>query len=119
MLAFDDASTNFFPPAAAVDSIQNPGYSENYIPPVRDIGLDDHHKNKKLRRMTAATFQQKLSGSPAHAPGNYPGTNGSVTYPEGLLAGCRWFDTKRIKPQFPSGFGLSCTTFKYSIILMT
>jgi beta-glucosidase len=61
-----------------------------------------------------ATFPKKLSDSPAHALGNYPGTNGTVTYAEGLLVGYRWFDTKKIEPQFPFGFGLSYTTFKYS-----
>ncbi len=61
-----------------------------------------------------ATFPKKLSDSPAHALGNYPGTNGTVTYAEGLLVGYRWFDTKNIEPQFPFGFGLSYTTFKYS-----
>ncbi len=63
-----------------------------------------------------ATFPKKLSDTPAYAfgPGAYPGTNGTVTYEEGLLVGYRWFDTKRIEPQFPFGFGLSYTTFKYS-----
>src|ERR1039457_2266345 len=61
-----------------------------------------------------ATFPKKLADSPAHALGNYPGTNGTVAYAEGLLVGYRWFDTKNIEPQFPFGFGLSYTTFKYS-----
>jgi beta-glucosidase len=61
-----------------------------------------------------ATFPKRLADSPAHALGAYPGTNGTVTYTEGLLVGYRWFDTKNIEPQFPFGFGLSYTTFKYS-----
>jgi len=61
-----------------------------------------------------ATFPKKLADSPAHAMGNYPGVNGTVNYAEGLLVGYRWFDTKNIEPQFPFGFGLSYTTFKYS-----
>lgn len=64
------------------------------------------------------TFPKKLSDSPAHAPGAfpqaYPGTNGTVTYTEGLLVGYRWFDTKKIEPLFPFGYGLSYTTFKFS-----
>ena len=61
-----------------------------------------------------ATFPKKLADSPAHTLGSYPGTNGTVTYAEGLLVGYRWFDTKNIEPLFPFGFGLSYTTFKYS-----
>ena len=61
-----------------------------------------------------ATFPKKLSDSPAHALGNYPGTNGTVTYAEGLLVGYRWFDARQIEPLFPFGFGLSYTTFEYS-----
>jgi beta-glucosidase len=61
-----------------------------------------------------ATFPKRLSDSPAHALGNYPGTNGTVTYAEGLLVGYRWFDSKNIEPLFPFGHGLSYTTFKYS-----
>jgi len=61
-----------------------------------------------------ATFPKKLADSPAHALGDYPGRNGTVTYAEGLLVGYRWFDAKSIEPQFPFGYGLSYTTFKYS-----
>jgi beta-glucosidase len=61
-----------------------------------------------------ATFPKKLSDSPAQVLGAYPGTNGTVTYMEGLLVGYRWFDTKNIEPEFPFGFGLSYTTFAYS-----
>jgi beta-glucosidase len=62
------------------------------------------------------TFPKKLSDTPAAAFGAsaYPGTNGTVNYAEGLLVGYRWYDTKHIEPQFPFGFGLSYTTFKYS-----
>ena len=62
------------------------------------------------------TFPQRLADSPAHALNAYPGTNGTVTYTEGLLVGYRWFDTKKIEPLFPFGFGLSYTTFKYSAL---
>jgi len=60
------------------------------------------------------TYQKRLTDSPAHALNTYPGTNGTLFYKEGLLVGYRWFDTKKIEPQFPFGFGLSYTTFKYS-----
>ena len=60
------------------------------------------------------TFPKRLQDSPAHALKAYPGTNGTVTYTEGLLVGYRWFDTKEIEPLFPFGHGLSYTSFKYS-----
>jgi beta-glucosidase len=60
------------------------------------------------------TYPKQLSDSPAHALGTYPGTNGTLFYKEGLLVGYRWFDAKKIEPEFPFGFGLSYTTFKYS-----
>jgi beta-glucosidase len=63
-----------------------------------------------------ATFPKKLADTPAYAfgPSAYPGTDGTVTYSEGLLVGYRWFDAKQIEPLFPFGFGLSYTTFLYS-----
>ncbi len=60
------------------------------------------------------TFPNKLADSPAHANGNYPGKNGTLHYDEGLLIGYRYFDTKKLAPKFPFGFGLSYTTFEYS-----
>ena len=62
------------------------------------------------------TFPKQLADSPAHALNAYPGTNGTVTYVEGLLVGYRWYDAKKIEPLFPFGCGLSYTTFKYSAL---
>jgi beta-glucosidase len=60
------------------------------------------------------TFPRKLSDSPAHALGTYPGEKGIERYEEGLLVGYRWFDAKGIDPLFPFGHGLSYTSFEYA-----
>jgi len=60
------------------------------------------------------TIPVSLDQSPAHALGNFPGNNLSVNYEEDVLVGYRWFDTKKIVPQFPFGFGLSYTRFLIS-----
>jgi len=60
------------------------------------------------------TLPVSIEQSPDHALGNYPGHNLKVNYEEDILVGYRWFDTKKIVPQFPFGFGLSYTTFELS-----
>jgi len=59
------------------------------------------------------TFPVKLSDSPAHAVGEYPGKDGQETYKEGIWVGYRWFEKQKIKPLFSFGHGLSYTTFGY------
>ena len=65
------------------------------------------------------TFPVALADNGAHALGAYPGTRreGSgivdLEYSEGILVGYRWHDTKKIKPLFAFGHGLSYTTFGY------
>ena len=81
---------------------------------VADVLFGDTDPSGKL----PFTFPKQLADSPAHAPGNppgtYPGVDGTVHYSEGLLIGYRWFDTKKIEPLFPFGFGLSYTHFTYA-----
>ena len=60
------------------------------------------------------TIPVKLGDSPAHAMGNYPGKDLKVNYEEGILVGYRWYDTKKIAPLYPFGYGLSYTQFEYS-----
>jgi beta-glucosidase len=58
------------------------------------------------------TFPKRFEDSPAF--GHYPGENLHVDYAEGIYVGYRYFDTKKVEPQFPFGFGLSYTTFTYT-----
>jgi beta-glucosidase len=60
------------------------------------------------------TLPVSLDQSPAHALGNFPGRNLVVHYEEDILVGYRWFDTKKIVPQFPFGYGLSYSEFAIS-----
>ena len=60
------------------------------------------------------TFPAKLQDSPAHALATFPGNDLTVEYKEGVFVGYRWFDSKKIEPLYPFGFGLSYSTFVYS-----
>ena len=61
------------------------------------------------------TFAKKQNDYPCFQFGKrgYPGVDKQVYYYEGIYVGYRWFDTKKVQPQFPFGFGMSYTTFKY------
>ena len=60
------------------------------------------------------TFPASLSDVPAHTTAQWPGSNDTVQYSEGVDVGYRWYDANDITPLFPFGFGLSYTTFDYS-----
>lgn len=61
------------------------------------------------------SFPKKLEDNAAHSFGtiSYPGDGKKQEYKEDILVGYRWFDTKKIVPQFAFGHGLSYTTFEY------
>lgn len=63
------------------------------------------------------TWGKKLSDWGSTALGEYPGTT-TVKYLDGILVGYRYFDTKKIEPQYPFGHGLSYTSFEYSNIVV-
>jgi beta-glucosidase len=63
------------------------------------------------------TFPKRLEDEPAF--GNFPGSGGKVFYKEGILVGYRWYDTRKIEPLFPFGFGLSYTTFAYRDLVVS
>ncbi|CAH0028948.1 unnamed protein product [Clonostachys rhizophaga] len=60
------------------------------------------------------TFPRRLEDTPPYD--NYPGENDVVHYGEGIYAGYRYYDHRKIEPLFPFGAGLSYTTFEYSNI---
>ena len=59
------------------------------------------------------TFPTKLMDNGAHFYGelSYPGNGETQFYKEDILVGYRWHDTKKIKPNFAFGHGLSYTSF--------
>lgn len=65
------------------------------------------------------TFPVTLGDNSAHALGAYPGVKRAdssivdLEYKEGILVGYRWHDTKKVKPLFAFGHGLSYTTFRF------
>jgi beta-glucosidase len=60
------------------------------------------------------TFPVSLGDTPAAALNTYPGKGATAEYKEGILVGYRWYDTKKIEPQYPFGYGLSYTNFSIS-----
>lgn len=62
------------------------------------------------------SYPVKLEDCPAHHFGqlSYPGDSIKEEYKEDILVGYRWYDTKKIAPLYPFGYGLSYTTFDYS-----
>jgi beta-glucosidase len=66
-----------------------------------------------------ATFERRWQDNPTYA--NYYPETGTVRVPykEGIFVGYRGYEHKDVKPQFPFGFGLSYTTFKFSNLSVT
>jgi beta-glucosidase len=60
------------------------------------------------------SFPVKLEDNAAHHFGelSYPGDSINQYYKEDIFVGYRWHDTKKIKPQFAFGYGLSYSDFE-------
>lgn len=81
---------------------------------IADIISGDANPSGKL----PFTFPEKLEDNAAHFFGeaSYPGVNMTQHYKEGILTGYRWHDTKKIKPLYAFGHGLSYTSFSVTNI---
>ncbi len=72
------------------------------------------------------TFPATMSQLPIRSPAQWPGVarpgdtvGPHSVYSERLLVGYRWYESKRVKPLFPFGYGLSYTTFGFSRLSAT
>ena len=48
-----------------------------------------------------------------------PGEAGHVRHSEGIRVGYRWYDARRLAVDYPSGHGMSYTTFDYTEMHVT
>ncbi|MCL1881867.1 MAG: glycoside hydrolase family 3 C-terminal domain-containing protein [Oscillospiraceae bacterium] len=65
----------------------------------------------------AETFPKHMEDVPAHL--NFPGDGATVRYGEGLKVGYRGVKESHNPPQYPFGYGLSYTEFRYSDLQLT
>jgi beta-glucosidase len=84
--------------------------------PVTFAAADRDLPHPEVPGLRATMTGAGMVSLPAHEqPRNF-----TVDYDvEGMMTGYRWFQTKKIVPQFPFGFGLSYTTFRYSNLQVT
>ena len=65
----------------------------------------------------AETFPARLEDTPSY--GNFPGDGSVCDYAEGIYVGYRWYDKRKIDPQFAFGQGESYTQFAYRDISLS
>jgi beta-glucosidase len=80
---------------------------------IADVLFGDANPSGKL----PVSFVKEWKDSPVY--GHYPGENLQVEYAEGIYVGYRYFDTKKVEPLFPFGYGLSYSKFDYSDLKVT
>lgn len=76
---------------------------------IADVISGDENPSGKL----PFSFPVEINDNAAHSFGetSYPGVNYNQVYKEDILVGYRWHDTKKIKPLYAFGYGLSYTSF--------
>jgi len=90
-----------------------PGEEDGHV--VAAILFGDVNPSGKL----PITFPKSLADLPANTPEQYPGIKTTAKYTEGVFVGYRHFDTQKIEPLFPFGYGLSYTTFAFKNLTIT
>ncbi|OLB66765.1 MAG: hypothetical protein AUI10_01815 [Actinobacteria bacterium 13_2_20CM_2_72_6] len=65
------------------------------------------------------TFPRREADQPANTTAQYPGTNGTAHYSEGIFIGYRHYDQNGIAPLFPFGYGLSYTSYGFANLVVT
>ncbi|MFE0449712.1 glycoside hydrolase family 3 protein [Streptomyces sp. NPDC058914] len=65
------------------------------------------------------TFPADAGQGPGTTASAYPGTNGTVSYDEGIAVGYRYWDGTGQQPRFPFGHGLSYTAFAHGSLEAT
>lgn len=58
------------------------------------------------------TYPLRYEDTPAYR--NFPSTERTAEYRESIYIGYRYYDSSKVRVQYPFGFGLSYTTFEYS-----
>jgi beta-glucosidase len=80
---------------------------------IADVVLGRVNPSGKL----SETFPGRLEDTPTYP--DFPSKNREAEYREGIFVGYRHYDTRKVEPLFPFGYGLSYTTFAYSDIRTT
>lgn len=75
-----------------------------------DILFGDVNPSGKL----PITMEKHAQDNPAFAGFPTDPNAATITYSEGLFVGYRGYEKNHTQPQYPFGYGLSYTTFKYS-----
>jgi len=82
---------------------------------VADVLFGTVNPSGKLPLTFPASVSQTFAGNPQW----YPGNGQEVDYGEKLDVGYRWYQSQKLTPLFPFGFGLSYTTFSTSDLTVT